>query len=176
MRRRTFLFSAAALAVSGAATSLYWPERWKYIVIHHSAGSFGNIEFLQRVHRERQPYDPIDAIPYHYIIGNGNGMEMGEVASDWRQHHNIWGSHVSANNKDINFRGIGICLIGNFEEHPVPEPQYQSLLQLTRQLIIRYSIELDNISGHGLTDAEHTQCPGEHFPIDRLYMDLKQGL
>ena len=34
---------------------------------------------LRQVHRERQPNDPIDAIPYHFVIGNGRGMTDGEV-------------------------------------------------------------------------------------------------
>ena len=51
-------------------------------MIHHSAGNFGNIEFLQKIHRQRQSKDLIDAFPHHYIIGNGNGLKMGEVLSD----------------------------------------------------------------------------------------------
>jgi hypothetical protein len=72
--------------------------------------------------------DPIDAIAYHYIIGNGNGLGMGEIASDWRQSYNLWGAHVSISNLDHNFRGIGICLIGNFENGEVPLAQYQALV------------------------------------------------
>jgi N-acetyl-anhydromuramyl-L-alanine amidase AmpD len=113
----------------------YWGQRWKYIAIHHSAGNYGNVPFLQRVHRERQPSDPVDAIPYHFIIGNGNGMRMGEIASSWRKKHDIWGAHVSKRNRDWNMRGIGICLIGNFENHPVPDPQYTALVTLTRSLM-----------------------------------------
>jgi len=54
--------------------SYWWTVRWNYIVIHHSAGDYGNIKHLQKVHRERQSRDPLDAIPYHYIIGNGHGL------------------------------------------------------------------------------------------------------
>ena len=121
MNRRKLLITSSVLALGASGFSLYWPRRWKYIVVHHSAGNYGDIEFLQQVHRERQPRDPINAIPYHYVIGNGQGLSLGEVASDWRQAYNIWGGHVSANNMDRNFRGIGICLVGNFETSEIPE-------------------------------------------------------
>ena len=137
MKRRSLVLAGAgaALATAGLAAGFWWPNRWRYIVIHHSAGNYGTIEFLQQVHRERQAGDPIDAIPYHYVIGNGNGLAMGEVASDWRQKYNIWGTHVSGRNTDHNLRGIGICLIGNLEKHPIPSEQYQALLILTKRLM-----------------------------------------
>ncbi|TQV80268.1 peptidoglycan recognition protein family protein [Aliikangiella coralliicola] len=160
--------SLAALGV------FYWPRRWKYITIHHSAGNYGNIEFLQKVHRQRQANDPIDAIPYHFVIGNGNGMKMGEIASDWRKENDLWGAHVSGNNSDRNFRGLGICLIGNFQNDSVPEPQYLSLLELTRRLVNEYNIPLDNISGHGHINGERTLCPGKNFPMERLLKDLRK--
>ena len=98
MNRRKFIASTAIVAGTAGLGAVYWPRRWSYIVIHHSAGQFATIEFLQQVHRERQQGDPIDAIPYHYVTGNGNGLGMGEVASDWRQEYNIWGTHISGNN------------------------------------------------------------------------------
>jgi N-acetyl-anhydromuramyl-L-alanine amidase AmpD len=156
----------------------WWTHRWSYIVIHHSAGEYGNIEFLQKVHRERQSRDLIDAIPYHYIIGNGKGLGVGVVKSDWRKSWHIWGMYVSRHNKDRNFRGLGICLIGNFENHGVSDMQYRALVKLTKELMQRYNIPIENISGHGYTKKEQTksfldsislfllnypQCPKESF-------------
>ena len=150
----------------------WWTHRWNYIVIHHSAGNYGNIEFLQKVHRERQSRDPLDAIPYHYIVGNGNGLGVGVVKSDWRQAWNIWGMHVSKHNVDRNFRGLGICLIGNFEKKSISEKQYQALVTLTKKLMKKYNIPVKNISGHGYTKGEHTKCPGKHFPMERFLRDV----
>ena len=101
MNRRKFVLGGTALLGLFGLAAMYWPNRWKYIVVHHSAGSFGNIDFLQKVHRERTK-DPIHAIAYHYIIGNGNGLADGEVDSDIRKEYNLWGSHVSVNNLDRN--------------------------------------------------------------------------
>jgi N-acetyl-anhydromuramyl-L-alanine amidase AmpD len=172
MKRRSFLItSAIALSTLGLGAS-YWKNRWNYIVIHHSAGAYGDIKFLNRVHRQRQANDPIDAIPYHYIIGNGNGLGMGEIDSDWRQSYDIWGAHVSANNRDKNFRGIGICLIGNYETGKIPPRQYQSLVTLTKQLMDKYNIPLGNITGHGFVPGESTKCPGKNFPMEAFLKDL----
>src|ERR687892_2579028 len=111
MNRRGFIVRSSLALAGVGLTAAYWNWRWRYIVIHHSAGESGSIEFLQRVHRERQPYDPIDAMPYHYVVGNGNGLGMGEIGSDWRQEFGLWGSHLSAKNTMRNALGIGICLI-----------------------------------------------------------------
>ena len=168
MNRRRLLLGTSAAIVAGASGALVWRKRWKYIVVHHSAGGFGTIEFLQRVHRERQPNDPVDAIPYHYVIGNGNGLGLGEIARDWRGEWGIWGAHVSGNNSSINARGIGICLIGNFEERDVPPEQFESLVTLTRHLMSRHAIGAGNVLAHGRIAGEATKCPGERFPWERF--------
>lgn len=172
MNRRKFILASTAALTSLALGASYWTRRWNYIVIHHSAGNYGDISFLSKVHRERQAYDPVDAIPYHYVIGNGNGLGMGEIASDWRQAYDIWGAHVSARNRDRNFRGIGICLIGNFENEKVPTQQYQSLVALTRKLMKQYDIPPGNINGHGLIHREATKCPGKNFPMETFLRDI----
>lgn len=166
-RRKFFLASGVSISALGLG-AFFWPRRWKYIVIHHSGGNYATIEFLQQVHRERQKGDPIDAIPYHYVIGNGNGLGMGEIASDWRKDLHIWGTHVSENNIARNFFGIGICLVGNFEEAPVPAPQLDTLIRLTRSLMREHDIPVANVSGHGHIDGESTKCPGRYFPMSEF--------
>lgn len=172
MIRRDFFFASPLILGAVGLGGVLWPTRWRYIVIHHSAGAFGDIEFLQRVHRQRQPGDPIDAIPYHYVVGNGNGLGVGEVASDWRQSLNLWGAHVSTRNRTRNLFGIGICLVGNLEETPIPDGQFQALVGLTRQLMDRYEIPLWNVQGHGMIHGETTKCPGRHFPMGEFRQAL----
>ena len=172
MNRRKFIIGSSLIVSSMSLGGFYWRDRWKYIVIHHSAGFYGNIEFLQKVHRQRQPRDPIDAIAYHYIIGNGKGLALGQVASDWRKNYNLWGSHVSFANMDRNFRGLGICLVGNFEKHEIPVKQYRSLLTLTKNLMEEYSIYPDDVNGHGYIKGESTKCPGKYFPMEKFKKDI----
>lgn len=172
MNRRKFITISSLLVGAIVCGGICWKKRWKYIVVHHSAGSYGNIEFLQKVHRQRQAKDPVDAIPYHYVIGNGNGLAMGEIASDWRQHYGIWGAHVSGHNWDHNIRGIGICLVGNFENEVLPPAQYRSLVHLTRSLMRKYVILPDNVTGHRMIKGESTKCPGKFFPMERFLNDI----
>ena len=172
MNRRKFIIGAGTILGSFSLGAIYWPRRWKYIVIHHSAGNYGNIEFLQKVHRERQANDPIDAIPYHFIIGNGKGLEDGEIASDSRKKYNILGAHVSGKNIDRNARGIGICLIGNLENKQLSAKQYEALVKLTKELMDEYSIPLRNVTGHGYTPGESTKCPGKMFPMEKFLQEI----
>lgn len=174
MNRRHFLaFSALGTLLVGAP--FYWTRRWRYIAIHHSAGAFGDIALLRRVHRERQPNDPVDEIPYHFVIGNGNGLGLGEVVATGRWRLGIWGAHLSAGNVDRNFRGIGVCLVGNFETAEVPEPQFQAAVSLTRDLVRQFRISPDKLASHGRIAGETTLCPGRHFPIDRFRRSVFEG-
>lgn len=151
-----------------AAMPYFWNRRWCYITIHHSGGNYGNVALLQRVHRERQPRDPIDAIPYHFLIGNGNGLGLGEVVETWRWRFGIWGAHLSVRNTWRNFRGIGICLIGNFQTDEVPETQLSAAIALTQRLMHTLRIPPENVTLHGSTPGEATLCPGKNFPQHRF--------
>lgn len=150
----------------------YCSNRWNYIVIHHSAGSYGNIEHLQDIHDQRQSKEPIHAISYHYIIGNGNGLEDGKIDSDLRKKYNLWGVHLTKNNWNLNFRGLGICLIGNLDHKEMTQKQYESLLRLTKQLMKKYDIDLKNVAFHGKLDGEATKCSGKYFPYNRFKEEL----
>jgi N-acetylmuramoyl-L-alanine amidase len=165
-RRR--LLTLILMGAAASAAPFYWASRWRYIVVHHSGGGSGDIELLRRVHRERQARDPIDEPPYHFIIGNGNGMGLGEVAQTGRWRRRLWGAHMSGRNPDRNMRGIGICLIGDFETDTVPEDQLQAALALTRQLMERFGIPPENVTFHGGTPGEMTLCPGRKFPRQRF--------
>jgi N-acetylmuramoyl-L-alanine amidase len=167
MNRRSVIALLGSLGLL-TVSALYWPKRWRYIVIHHSGGAYGDVELLRRVHRERQPNDPIDEIPYHFLIGNGNGLQLGEVVETGRWRLQMWGAHVSRRNRDRNFRGIGICLIGDFERTQVSDTQFQAALVLTRSLMRQFRIPLERVTFHGHTPGEMTSCPGKNFPSERL--------
>jgi N-acetylmuramoyl-L-alanine amidase len=174
MNRRTLL---ALLGLGGllGAGAVYWTRRWRYITIHHSGGQRGDVELLRRVHRERQPRDPVDEIPYHFLVGNGNGLGLGEVVETGRWYLQTWGAHVSGRNMDRNIRGIGICLIGDFEATQVPEPQLQAVIALTRNLMQRFRIPAGHVTLHGKTPGEMTLCPGRNFPASRFMQAISAG-
>lgn len=86
---------------------------------------------------------------------------------------NIWGTHLSANNKARNFLGLGICLIGNLEKAELPAPQFEALVSLTRALMSLYDIPVANVELHGEIHGESTKCPGRMFPQDRFRAALE---
>ena len=93
---------------------------WKFIVVHHSAQATGSYDQIDREHRKIQGWD---GCGYHFVIGNGTGSPDGQVEVARRWSNQKHGLHCkSATNPDVNEYGIGICLIGNFDDAP-PTPK-----------------------------------------------------
>jgi len=169
-RRRVILGGLALTAAGGSAAAM---TRWNGIVVHHSAGNYGTLDLLRRVHRQRQARDPIDMIPYHFVIGNGNGIPMGQVEPTRRWTYKLWGAHLSSRNTARNVMSIGVCLIGNFENGPPPQGQFRSLVRHCKTLMGQYNIAASAVTVHGRVPGERTLCPGRHFPYDRLMAELE---
>jgi hypothetical protein len=93
---------------------------WKHIVIHHTATTSGSVESIHAAHLKNKDKNgnPWLGIGYHFVIGNGDGMPDGLVEPTFRWRTQIQGAHAGSSNKDYNERGIGICLVGNFEKTP----------------------------------------------------------
>jgi len=140
---------------------------WRYIVIHHSATDWGSAAQFDRIHRARG----WDELGYHFVIGNGSGSGGGriEVGSRWtKQKH---GAHCKvAGHPEYNDFGIGICLVGNFNETRPTEAQMRALANLVRYLSARYRIPRSRIFGHGQLKA--TKCPGRYFDYADLWRRL----
>lgn len=151
---------------------------WKYIVIHHSATEQGSAASFHRYHLQRG----WGGLSYHFVIGNGAGAGDGEVETGFRWQRQISGTHISVRAWYYNLFGIGICLVGNFQEGRPTPAQLDSLVTLVRRLMRRYNIPLKNVLGHGMVvrgtmdwddrkiiwtptgRREPRSCPGRLFP------------
>jgi N-acetyl-anhydromuramyl-L-alanine amidase AmpD len=71
---------------------------------------------------------------------------------------------------EYNDVGIGICLVGNFDETHPTEAQMESLARLLRYLMCRYNIPQSHIYGHG--QLKPTNCPGRNFD----YSDMRRRI
>lgn len=171
-RRRFLKYSVLGFLGLLGCSAIWYQRRWDAIIVHHSAGDFGNVAFLDKVHRQRQPYDPINSMAYHFVIGNGHGMPLGSVAYGLRWKNRLWGAHVSPGNARFNIQGIGICLVGNYHEKSIPAAQYDALIDLVRKLTAAHGIRIGNIYPHCRLDGERTVCPGKFFPYERFYLDI----
>lgn len=132
------------------------------MVLHHSATDSGSVESIDAAHKQRLDAagNPWKGIGYHFVIGNGNGMNDGEVQATFRWQDQLAGAH--AGDANYNEFGIGICLIGNFEESPPTTAQLASLQRLLLRVRQEFGIKEQQILRHG--DLKATACPGRLFP------------
>lgn len=135
--------------------------RWQYIIIHHSATEVGNAELFDRGHRKRGFWN---GLGYHFVIDNGtSGTNDGQIETSHRWIHQMDGAHCNA--MDMNKKGIGICLVGNFDEEKVSREQLNSLVWLVRQLQAKYRIPSKRVLQHHEVPGKNgTHCPGRRFP------------
>jgi N-acetyl-anhydromuramyl-L-alanine amidase AmpD len=138
-------------------------ERWECIVVHHSATPMGGATRFDRAHRERG----FDELGYHFVIGNGTDTGDGEVEVGPRWKAQKYGAHCRSPEDYYNEHGIGICLVGNFDESRPTAAQVQSLTRLVKYLRRTYDIPADKVFSHGgVTGMTH--CPGKHFDLKAL--------
>lgn len=138
--------------------------RWEYIVGHHSAIKYGNATIYDRAHRERGMEN---GLAYHFVIGNGVDSGDGEIEIGPRWFKQLKGGHV--HREDINEVGIGICLVGNFEEaHPTSNQllAFQELVDYLRSDVVGKRVRF---AVHRELEPGRTVCPGRNFPIARMH-------
>ena len=103
------------------------------IVVHHTAGSQSNdaeriIPTISRLHSRRFSTMPASlglTVAYHYMIMSDGAIYRTRDEEDIGYHAGDW---------EVNKVSVGICLVGNFEEHKPTRQQIQSLDRLVRQL------------------------------------------
>jgi hypothetical protein len=130
---------------------------WRHIVIHHTASSGGSVPAIHEAHLGRG----WDGIGYHFVIGNGSGMGDGEIEPTFRWREQMHGAH--AGKTEYNQHGIGICLVGNFQETHPSEAQLASVKRLVATLKHEYQVPSENVIAH--RDVKATACPGKNFPL-----------
>jgi hypothetical protein len=139
---------------------------WRYIVLHHSAHSTGNYAQIDREHRQVLGWQ---GCGYHFVVGNGSGSPDGqiEVAQRWAEQKG--GAHCrNGKTPEINEYGVGICLIGNFDESPPTPRQVEATRALVAYLSDRYHIPSDRVGTHALLASGPTACPGKNFPTTAI--------
>ena len=145
------------------------PGRWQYIVIHHSDVDTGTVKAMDRYHREIRHME--NGLAYHFVIGNGNGMGDGEIAACHRWVEQLDGGHLASEGQ--NKVAIGICLVGNFDEHPPTRKQMESLRALVEALMVRCNLTPRAVRTHQQINIVHTRCPGTRFPTNSFFGSLQ---
>jgi len=135
------------------------PRPWQWIVIHHTATSFGDAAIVTRWHIGRG----FDEMGYHFLIGNGTNSGDGQVEVGTRWPKQKWGAHTKSPDNRFNDFGIGICLVGNFDLTYPTSAQMRSLDRLVAYLMKTYHIPPERVLGHN--DCKSTDCPGKHLNV-----------
>jgi hypothetical protein len=138
--------------------------RWQWIVGHHSAIKNGNAAIYDRAHRERGMEN---GLAYHFVIGNGIDSGDGEIEMGPRWLKQLQGGHV--HREEINEVGLGICLVGNFEETKPTRNQllaFRELMDYLRSEVVGKKI---HFAVHREIDPGRTLCPGRHFPTEQMH-------
>ena len=134
-------------------------NHWTWIIVHHSDSAYGSAAIIDKWHRDRG----FDELGYHFVIGNGTNSGDGQIEVGPRWTKQKWGAHDNALDNRYNTSGIGICLVGDFNNtRPTPK-QIRSLVRLIVYLMRKYDIPADRILGHGETKV--TQCPGRYLNV-----------
>lgn len=144
--------------------------RWRVIVVHHSATFDATPESMDEYHRNVRGW--CNGLGYHLVIGNGVNTGDGHVYVGSRWERQISGAHCKSKSGHyfgtwradnyFNAHGIGICLVGDFEQRQPTQRQLAALQKLVQFLCSRTGINPAHIYGH--RDVTHkTLCPGRYL-------------
>lgn len=139
-------------------------DRWQIIVGHHAGVPTGNAAIYDRYHRSRGMEN---GLAYHFVIGNGTRSKDGEIEIGGRWQNQLPGGHVR--DDAVNEVGIGICLVGNFEETDPTPAQLRSFTHLVHHLKKDVLGRSCRFAVHREIDPGHTACPGRRFPTTDMH-------
>lgn len=120
-----------------------------FLVLHHSAGT-GSAEAVHTYHRDKNNWA---GIAYHYYVRLDGSIYEGRP-ENWN------GGHT----RDYNYRSIGVCFEGNFEERTMPDVQIAAGRELIADIISRYPDIVVKLH----KELGATACPGANFPVEDL--------
>lgn len=139
--------------------------RWTSIVIHHSGLPGGTPESIDREHRSYG----YAGLGYHFLIGNGRGLDDGAIHAGPRWNLQQPGAHVAPraggatpDADELNRTSIGICLIGNGSREEFTARQMTELVALVRRL--QQELEIPASAVHLHSDLAAVESPGPLFP------------
>jgi N-acetylmuramoyl-L-alanine amidase len=176
--RRNLLVDRLQPFVAGTSgRELFYPNKadrpWRYIVLHHSASASGSYDQIDREHRKLLGYD---GCGYHFVIGNGAGSADGQIEVAQRWNNQKQGAHCrNARSQDMDEYGIGICLVGDLDQHPPTPRQVAATQALVGYLSQRYRIEPGHIATHSHVASTQTVCPGKFFPSQLVKPSTKEA-
>jgi len=93
-------------------------------------------------------------IAYHYFIDKDGRVRKG-------RNERSSGKHTQADS--MNFKSLGVCVAGNFNEEEPTKAQLKSLKQVLNSLSTKYGLPRESVIGHREVTHAATQCPGDNL-------------
>jgi hypothetical protein len=144
-------------------------HRWEGIVIHHSGSAAGSPASIEAQHREMN----LAGLGYHFVIGNGRGIEDGELHVGYRWLDQLPGAHVVGPSGDWhNNHSVAICLVGDGRRQEFTEAQMSRLTELVALLCRDLEISPDSVVLH--SDIAEVADPGRMFPAATFKQQISQ--
>lgn len=147
----------------GNKMNLFIPE---YVIIHHSLTKDSKTVSWQPIRRYHVDNLGWDEVGYHYgieLVNDQYEILVGRMEG-------TQGAHCSQ--EGINQKSIGICCIGNFDDHTPDLAIWSMLLDLVANICLRYNIPVENVKGHN-EYAPYKSCPGKAFSMVDFRKDLE---
>lgn len=158
--------------------------RWTHVVIHHSFTGDTQLPdavAVRKFHTSyRQGGDIITEAKYHELQAQGaSGLQLPwqdigyhwivERLSDGRpwliKGRSMMKHGAHCKEAGMNRRGIGLCVIGNFDAAPPPEDLLEMTADETAWLCRMYRITVENVVAHR-DFATYKSCPGTKFDMN----------
>ncbi len=142
--------------------------RWQHIMIHATGSASGSPETLDSQARGQK----LAGLGHHFVIGNGRGMEDGELHVAYRWLDQAPGAHAAGTaGAPYNTSAISICLVGDGNRGGFTRAQMDRLVEVIRSLQERLGIPAQNVLLH--SDAVNIADPGRLFPEAWLRQQLR---
>lgn len=134
-------------------------QRWQAIIIHHSSSLAGSPSTIAKEHEARG----LKGLGYHFVIGNGHGMDDGELHIGFRWFDQVPGAHTGGANGDFyNRHAVSICLVGDGNRRVFTPAQIERLTALVESLRKQLDLPADRVIL--ASDVSDAQSPGRLFP------------
>ena len=131
------------------------------IVVHHAAmPTTTSRADIQELHLT----NGWAGVGYHKLVFADGEVENGRPEQ-------MVGAHAAGANR----RSLGIVLVGDFNRTVPASVQLESAARLTRELMEKYRVPLENVRPHRAV-TEGTDCPGQLFPWQEFVRMVSSGL